>query len=84
MCEKWLDYARDVFPDDEDGQHRFVKSFVLAFLEDPWGAGLMRRDSKGNATKEPQPFPWNAVLSEKIWRRLADEARARLDGEVAA
>lgn len=44
------------------------------YLESSFWAGATRRDSDGKDTGEAQPYPLNAVLSEKVWRRVVDES----------
>lgn len=57
-----------------DVQERYAKILIDAFLEDPYWAGATHRE-----TKDPQPYPWNALLSEKVWRGIHE----RLEREDA-
>jgi len=54
--------------DDARTQLSYAKSVVDEFLKDPFWAGAKRRVD-GKDTDEPQPYPWRALLSEKVWRR---------------
>ena len=66
--QAWL----KVHPDDEPRyQELHAKSIIDAYLKDPYWAGATSRD-----TGAPQPYPWNALLSEKVWRK-AHEAVER-------
>lgn len=51
----------------------FAKLLISAYLEDPFWAGATNRE-----TGAPQPYPWNALLSEKVWKRLIE----KLDAEA--
>lgn len=51
-----------------------AKLIISAFCDDPYWAGATNRD-----TKEPQPYPWNALLSEKVWKRLVEQIDRGLD-----
>lgn len=85
VAQQWLDFARKAFPDDDvKGNEQCVRAFVLNFLETPWGAGLMKRDAKGKPTNVPQPFPWHAVTSEQVWRKLADDYVAEMTSTESA
>lgn len=59
--------------DDAEAGEAFALVLVDAYLKDPYWAGATHRD-----TGAPQPYPWNALLSEKVWRPLAE----RLDREL--
>lgn len=54
--------------DDARTQLSYAKSVVDEYLKDPFWAGAKRRVD-GKDTDEPQPYPWRALLSEKVWRR---------------
>ena len=43
-----------------------------------------KRREKGKDTDEPQPYPWNALLAEKIWRKYHELLERELDGTPAA
>lgn len=50
------------------GDVSFAKRMVSTYLELPYWAGAT--DKKTGA---PEPYPWNALASEKVWRPLAAE-----------
>lgn len=55
----------------------FAELLIGAYVEDPYWAGATHPE-----TKAPQPYPWNALMSEKVWRRLAERLDRELDGET--
>ena len=67
--------------DEPRTQLSYAKSVVDEFLKDPFWAGAKKRVD-GKDTDEPQPYPWRALLSEKVWRRHV-EAVERAWGAAA-
>lgn len=63
-------------PEDSqrDGEN-FAQLLIGEYVKDPYWAGAKHRD-----TGAPQPYPWNALMSEKVWRPLAE----RLSRELSA
>jgi len=58
---------------DEEPRYQLLhcKAVVDEYLKDPFWAGAKRRVA-GVDTEEPQPYPWRALLAEKVWRRHLD------------
>ena len=60
----------------------FCKGVVDQYLADPYWAGAKKRVD-GKDTDTPQPYPWRALLSEKVWRSCI-EAEEKAMAEVGA
>lgn len=56
---------------------QLAKTLIDAYLADPFWADAKRRVDRKN-TNEPQPYPWNALLSEKVWRKHLDAFESSL------
>lgn len=67
--QAWL----KLLPDEPEARYQelHAKNVIDAYLRDPYWAGAKDRE-----TGAPQPYPWNALLAEKVWRK-AHEAVER-------
>lgn len=74
-----------IVPEPASGADReqFVRLLVTEWLEDPYWAGATKRVD-GKDTGVPQPYPWNALLTERVWRPLAERLQREASAEVAA
>lgn len=66
----------DLHPDDEpELQEGFCEVIVGEYCKSAHWAGASHRE-----TGAPQPYPWNALSSEKVWRPIVE----RLERELVA
>lgn len=72
-AQTWL----KLLPDEPEPRYQelHAKAIIDAYLRDPYWAGAKDRE-----TGAPQPYPWQALCSEKVWRKhheavLADHSK---------
>lgn len=67
-------------PDDTPRtQELYARSLIDAYLRDPYWAGAKDRE-----TGASQPYPWNALLSEKVWRKAHEAVERDLAAPLPA